>query len=153
MAQMGGPVISTFGCGNVKSPVLLPSTADCLIVMEKSEVLRPGFPEMLRPGGTVVLASTKILPQGTSEKDYLADAQIHEALKSFKVIEVDFLAKALELGDPTGRVGNVVMMGVLSRQSPFDRFPEAIWLKAIEKLNAKPAIWASNFAAFKAGRV
>ena len=54
MAQMGGPVISTFGCGTVKSPVLLPGTADCLVVMEKSEVLRPEFLELLRPGGTAL---------------------------------------------------------------------------------------------------
>ena len=79
MAQMGGPVISTFGCGTVQSPVLLPGTADCLIAMEKSEVLRPGFLEMLRPGGTVVLANTKILPVGLAEADYPADAQIAAA--------------------------------------------------------------------------
>ena len=152
MAQMGGPVISTFGCGTVKSPVLLPGTADCLIVMEKSEVLRPGFLEMLRPGGTVVLANTKILPFGASEKDYPSDELIREALMGCKVVEVDVLAKALELGDPTGRVANVVMMGVLSTLPPFDAFPEAVWLNALQKLNPKPAVWASNYAAFNAGR-
>ena len=152
MAQMGGPVISTFGCGAVKSPVLLPGTADCLIVMEKSEVLRPGFLEMLRPGGTVVLANTKIIPFGMTEKDYPADEKIYEALKAYKVIEVDVLGKALELGDPTGRVANVVMMGVLSTLKPFDAFPESVWLSALQKINPKPAVWASNYAAFKAGR-
>jgi indolepyruvate ferredoxin oxidoreductase alpha subunit len=152
MAQMGGPVISTFGCGTVKSPVLLPGTADCLIVMEKSEVLRPGFLEMLRPGGTVVLANTRILPFGASEQDYPSDDLIREALMGCKVIEVDVLAKALELGDPTGRVANVVMMGVLSTLPPFDAFPEAVWLNALQKLNPKPAVWASNYAAFNAGR-
>jgi indolepyruvate ferredoxin oxidoreductase alpha subunit len=152
MAQMGGPVISTFGCGTVKSPVLLPGTADCLVIMEKSEVLRPEFLEMLKPGGTVVMANTKIIPMGMSEKDYPADAQIQEVLKPYRVVEVDVLGKALELGDPTGRVANVVMMGVLSQQRPFDLFPETIWLKALQKLNPKPTIWASNYAAFKAGR-
>jgi indolepyruvate ferredoxin oxidoreductase, alpha subunit len=152
MAQMGGPVISTFGCGKVKSPVLLPGTADCLIVMEKSEVLRPGFLEMLRPGGTVVLANTKIIPAGATEKGYPTDAQIHEVLKPFKVIEVDVLAKALELGDPTGRVANVVMMGVLSTLKPFEAFPESVWLKALQKINPKPAVWAANYAAFRAGK-
>lgn len=152
MAQMGGPVISTFGCGKVKSPVLLPQTADCLIVMEKSEVLRPGFLDMLRPGGTVVLATTKILPFGATEKDYPTDENILEALKGYKVIEVDVLKKALELGDPTGRVANVVMMGVLSTLKPFEAFPESVWLNALQKINPKPAIWAGNYAAFKAGR-
>jgi indolepyruvate ferredoxin oxidoreductase alpha subunit len=152
MAQMGGPVISTFGCGAVKSPVLLPGTADCLIVMEKSEVLRAGFLEMLRPGGTVMLANTRIIPEGMTEKDYPANALIHEALKSYQVVEVDVLAKALELGDPTGRVANVVMMGLLSTLKPFDAFPETLWLQALQKINPKPAVWASNYAAFRAGK-
>ena len=152
MAQMGGPVISTFGCGRVKSPVLLPGTADCLIVMEKSEVFRPGFLEMLRPGGTVVLANTRILPAGSTEQDYPTEAQIREVLAPFKVVEVDVLAKALELGDPTGRVANVVMMGALSTLAPFDAFSESLWLKALQKINPKPAVWAANYAAFRAGR-
>ncbi|HWQ09387.1 MAG TPA: 2-oxoacid:acceptor oxidoreductase family protein [Holophaga sp.] len=152
MAQMGGPVISTFGCGSVKSPVLLPGTADCLIVMEKSEVFRPGFLEMLRPGGTVVLANTRIIPAGATEADYPSDAQVREVLQPFKVVEVDVLTKALELGDSTGRVANVVMMGVLSTLQPFNAFSEGLWLRALQKLNPKPAVWASNYAAFRKGR-
>ena len=62
------------------------------------------------------------------------------------------LGKALELGDPTGRVANVVMMGVLSTLEPFDAFPESLWLKALQKINPKAEVWASNYAAFKAGR-
>lgn len=54
MAQMGGPVISTFGCGEVFSPALVPGTANVLIAMEKAEVLRPGFLDLLEPGGTVL---------------------------------------------------------------------------------------------------
>ena len=34
MAQLGGPVISTFSCGEVFSPVLATSSADALVVME-----------------------------------------------------------------------------------------------------------------------
>jgi indolepyruvate ferredoxin oxidoreductase alpha subunit len=152
MAQMGGPVISTFACGEVTSPVLLPGTADCLIVMEKSELLRLGFLEMLRPGGTVVLASTKIIPAGLSELDYPRDEQIREVLEPYQVVEVDVLEKALELGDPTGRVANVVMMGVLSTLKPFDAFPESIWLRALQKINPKSQVWASNYAAFMTGK-
>ena len=152
MAQMGGPVISTFGCGQVNSPVLLPGTADCLVVMEKSEILRKGFLDMLKPGGTVILANTRIIPMGLAEQDYPSDAQIHEALKGFRVVEVDVLEQALALGDATGRVANVVMMGILSRQDPFDQIPESLWLQALQKLNPKPRVWASNYAAFKAGR-
>lgn len=152
MAQMGGPVISTFGCGRVTSPLLLPGMADCLIVMEKSEVLRPGFLEMLKPGGTVLLTATRILPLGLAEEQYPSDEQIHASLEGCQVIEVDVLGKALELGDTSGRVANVVMMGVLSTLSPFDVFPEELWLQALQRANAKPAVWAANYAAFQAGR-
>lgn len=93
-----------------------------------------------------------ILPAGATEADYPTDAQIREVLRPFQVVEVDVLAKALELGDSTGRVANVVMMGVLSTLRPFDAFSEGIWLRALQKLNPKPAVWASNYAAFRKGR-
>jgi indolepyruvate ferredoxin oxidoreductase alpha subunit len=152
MAQMGGPVISTFGCGEVNSPVLLPGTADCLIAMEKSEVLRPEFLEMLKPGGTVILAETRILPQGLSEEQYPTDEQIHASLSGYHVIEVDVLARALELGDRSGRTANVVMLGILSTLPPFNQFPPELWLTAIKLVNSKPAVWAANYVAFYSGR-
>jgi indolepyruvate ferredoxin oxidoreductase alpha subunit len=152
MAQMGGPVISTFACGNVSSPVLLPGTADCLIVMEKSEVLRPEFLEMLKPGGTVVLADTKIIPQGLPEDQYPTDEQIHACLSPYHVVEVDVLGKALELGDRSGRTANVVMMGILSTLPPFNMFPPEMWLAALKKANSKPVVWAANYVAFNTGR-
>lgn len=152
MAQMGGPVISTFGCGKVSSPVLLPGTADCLIVMEKSELLRPGFLDMLKPGGSVVLAQTKIVPPGLPADKYPSDEALSAALEGVHVVEVDVLGKSLELGDAAGRTANVVMMGVLSTLPPFDAFPEELWVKALQKVNAKPIIWAANCAAFHAGR-
>lgn len=152
MAQMGGPVISTFGCGEARSPVLLPGTADCLIAMEKSEVLRPGFLEMLRPGGTVLLATTRIVPQGLAEEQYPSDAAIAASLEGYRVVAVDVLGKALELGDRAGRTANVVMMGVLSTLAPFDRFPAELWLQALKKANSRPGVWAANYAAFNCGR-
>jgi indolepyruvate ferredoxin oxidoreductase alpha subunit len=152
MAQMGGPVISTFGCGEVTSPVLLPGTADCLIAMEKSELLRPGFLEMLRPGGIVLLANTKIMPHGLPEEDYPRDKEIRANLGGFHVIEVDVLTKAFELGDRSGRSANVVMMGLMSTLPPFDMFPLELWLAALKKANPKPGMWAANFVAFHTGR-
>ena len=146
MAQMGGPVISTFACGNVASPVLLPGTADCLIAMEKSEVLRPGFLEMLKPGGTVVLANTKIIPQGLPEEQYPTDEQIQACLSPYHVVEVDVLGKALELGDRSGRTANVVMMGILSTLHPFDAFPPELWLQALRKAN--PAVMGGQLCRF-----
>ncbi len=152
MAQMGGPVFSTFSCGRVLSPALLPGTADCLIAMEKSEVLRPGFLDLLKPGGAVLLAATKMIPAGLPVEQYPSDEDVHRALGGCHVLEVDVLAKALELGDPTGRIANVVMMGILSTLSPFNAFPAEVWLKALEKASSKPVVWAANQIAFNAGR-
>ncbi len=152
MAQMGGPVISTFSCGNVHSPVLFPGSADCVITMEVSELLRPGFLEMLREGATILISKTKVVPPVITREQYPSDADIAKAVEGFKVVEVDILAKALELGDPTGRIANVVMIGVLSKLPPFDKFPVELWLTAVKSISPKPAIWAGNYTAFMAGR-
>ncbi|WP_272700910.1 2-oxoacid:acceptor oxidoreductase family protein [Desulfovibrio sp. Fe33] len=152
MAQMGGPVISTFSCGRVVSPILMPGTADCLVSMEMSEVLRPGFVDMLRPGGTVLLADTQVLPHGAKEDQYPSQETIIAALEGYNVIVIDVLKAALELGDPTGRIANVVMMGALSRRPPFDGFPVELWHQALKKVSPKAAIWTANHAAFNAGR-
>lgn len=152
MAQMGGPVISTFACGSVHSPVLMPGTSHCLVSMERSEVFRPGFLDMLRPGGTVILADTAIVPPLFKAENYPTVDAVRQALTGFKVIDVDVLNTALSLGDPTGRSANVVMIGVLSTVAPFDSFPNEYWLQALKNVSPKPAIWQANYAAFLAGK-
>jgi indolepyruvate ferredoxin oxidoreductase alpha subunit len=152
MAQMGGPVISTFSCGKVSSPVLLPGTADCLVCMEQSEVLRPGFIDMLRPDGSVLLATTRVLPYGVHEDAYPAHDKILQTLADYNVVEMDVLDEALALGDASGRIANVVMIGALSRLDPFAAFPPELWLQALKNVSPKPAIWTANHAAFQAGR-
>jgi len=152
MAQMGGPVISTFACGAVSSPMLMPGTADILIALEKSEILRAGFLETLRPGGTVLLADTKIVPMSLREEEYPPSAQIEMILSAYKVVKVDVLGRALELGDPTGRMANVVMLGLLSTMHPFDVFPTEMWYEALRRVNSQSGIWAANYAAFNSGR-
>lgn len=151
MAQMGGPVISTFGCGKVFSPQLTPGSADCLIVMEKSEVLRPGFLTSLKPGGKILMADTRIVPQGLSPDAYPGDDKIKKSLEGFDVISVDVLSLALTLGDSSGRSANVVMLGALSELDPFHAVPADIWLHALKNVSPTPAIWNMNYAAFKSG--
>ena len=151
MAQMGGPVVSTFACGEVFSPQLLPGSADCLIVMEKSEVLRPGFITGLKPGGVILMADTKIIPQGMAADAYPEDDVIQQQLAGFKVVTVDVLKAALGLGDATGRSANVVMLGALSLLEPFGSIPKAIWLQALKNVSPTPGIWNSNYRAFNAG--
>ncbi len=152
MAQMGGPVISTFCCGRVRSPVLLPGTADCLVAMEKSEILRPGFIDMIRPEGTVLIADTRVFPYGIGEDQYPREEAIEEALEAYRVVEVDVLGRALSLGDTTGRSANVVMIGALSALAPFDAFPEELWLAALKQISLNAQIWSANYAAFNIGR-
>ncbi len=150
MAQMGGPVISTFNCGDVYSPILPPKAAMCLIAMEESEIFRDNFLELLAPNGTLILAQTKIMPQGTNQP-YPTDEAINEALKGINVIRVNVLDIALSLGDPRGKCANVVMLGVLSKLAPFNKIPQNVWLQAIKNLSKKQPIWDLNYAAFNAG--
>jgi indolepyruvate ferredoxin oxidoreductase alpha subunit len=152
MAQMGGPVISTFSCGKVYSPVLMPGRADCLIAMELSEMLRPGFLELLKPGGTILAAQTTIVPGTMSTEAYPGVGQIREAAQGYRLVEIDVLGKALGIGDTSGRSANVVMMGALSRFAPFDKIPAALWLQALKEVTPLPLLWGANYQAFKAGR-
>ena len=152
MAQMGGPVISTFACGDVVSPVLMPGSADVLIALEQSEVLRPEFLDMLKAGGTVLLATTKIVPPGLPPARYPGEAQVEDLLRPYRVARVDVLRQALDLGDPTGRMANVVMLGLLSTTAPFDVFPAELWHEALRSVNPRRTIWSANYAAFQAGR-
>ena len=152
MAQMGGPVISTFACGQVVTPVLMPGSADVLIALEQGEVFRPGFLDTLKPGGTVLLASTKIVPLGLPDGRYPTGEQVDDLLRAYRVVKVDVLRQALQLGDPTGRMANVVMLGLLSTIVPFDFFPTDLWHEALRRVNPRHAIWSANYAAFQAGR-
>jgi len=152
MAQMGGPVISTFACGDAVSPVLMPGTADVVIALEESEVLRPGFLDMLKPGGTILLATTRIIPPGLKEEDYPTAEQMQKILPPHRIIRVDVLKQALELGDATGRMANVVMLGLLSNLPPFDVFPVELWHEALRRANPRRGVWPANYAAFNSGR-
>jgi indolepyruvate ferredoxin oxidoreductase alpha subunit len=152
MAQMGGPVISTFSCGKAYSPVLMPGSADCLVCMEASEILRPGFLELIKEGGRILLAKTQIVAAGMDPKDYPDMEKIKAALTDVTINEVDVLGKSIELGDKVGRSANVVMMGVLSKIAPFDTMPAELWLKALQSVSPTPGIWAANYKAFTAGQ-
>jgi len=152
MAQMGGPVISTFSCGKAYSPVLMPGSTDCLICMEASEILRPGYLELIKEGGRIILAKTQILPIGADPESYPDMEKVKAALTDVTINEVDILGKAIELGDKTGRSANVVMMGVLSNVEPFSTLPAELWLKALQSVSPTPGIWAANYKAFTAGR-
>lgn len=152
MAQMGGPVISTFSCGAAHSPVLAPGSADVLVVMEANEVLRPGFLGLLKPGGTILFNQFEALPPTARKEDYPSRSSIEKVLKGYTVITTDAYKTALELGDKSGRSANVVMLGLLSAIAPFAAVPEDIWLEAILAVSPNDYIKILNRQAFEAGR-
>jgi indolepyruvate ferredoxin oxidoreductase, alpha subunit len=152
MAQLGGAVISTFACGNVNSPVLLPKTADVIVVMERSEILREGFLDLLKDGGTVILNSYKAMPPRTGIADYPKDAVIDKILEGFKIIKIDAEKIAKSFGDEQGKTANVIVLGVLSTIDPFNKIPEGVWVGALKKLSPNENIFRANIIAFNGGR-
>jgi indolepyruvate ferredoxin oxidoreductase alpha subunit len=152
MAQLGGPVISTFNCGKVFSPIQAPGSADVLVVMEISEVLRPGFLDLLKPDGTIILNTFRTLPVNVKKADYPELSEIEKLLKGFKVIKIDAQKKAKDLGDKTARSSNVVVLGLLSTIPPFNLIPEGIWLSALHSISPTDRIKTANQLAFQAGR-
>lgn len=152
MAQLGGPVISTFCCGDVHSPVLAPHTVDVLVAMEMSEALRPGFLDLLKPGGTIVFNKFRALPPNTKLEDYPKYDDIHNALAGYTVIEIDANRVVGELGDKAGRTANVAVLGLLSTIQPFSAIPEEIWLEALMSVSPTDLIKSANTLSFKAGR-
>jgi indolepyruvate ferredoxin oxidoreductase alpha subunit len=152
MAQLGGPVISTFSCGKVYSPILAPGSVDVLIVMEISEVLRPEFLDLLKPGGTIIFNNFKALPVNTKKEDYPDVNKIYDALKEYKIIKVDANKITYELGDTSGKTANVVVLGLLSTIEPFNKIPEEIWLASLMAISPNELIKAANKLSFEAGK-
>jgi indolepyruvate ferredoxin oxidoreductase alpha subunit len=152
MAQLGGSVISTFSCGKVYSPILAPHSADVLVAMEVSEILRPGFIDLLKPEGVIIINRFEVLPVNTKREAYPSFSKIKETLKTFKVIEIDAHKMALSEGDKSGRAANVVVLGLLSSIKPLSLFPEEAWISSLVSLSANDFIRDINLKAFKAGR-
>jgi indolepyruvate ferredoxin oxidoreductase alpha subunit len=152
MAQLGGSVISTFSCGHVHSPVLAPGSVDVLVVMEVSEVLRPGFLGLLKPSGTIIFNNFTALPVNVSKEDYPDISQIEKALSGYRLIKVDANRVTADMGDMMGRTANVVVLGLLSTIEPFDRIPEAVWQAALMAISPTDLIKSANHQAFTAGR-
>lgn len=152
MAQLGGPVISTFGCGRVFSPIPAPRSVDILVGMEFSEILRPGFLDFLKPGGTIILNEFSAIPVGVKKKDYPSLSAIEKLLKPYDVIKIDANQIAADLGDTTGSTANTVVLGLLSTIQPFNCIPAEIWQSALLSLSPTDAIKSANVSAFEAGR-
>jgi len=152
MAPLGGAVISTFSCGNVYSPVLVPHSVDVLVVMEIGEVLRPGFLELLKPGGAIILNTFRALPPTAKKEEYPDNEAILQVIANYRVISLDAYQVATQTGDRSGKTANVVVLGLLSSIDPFNRIPLAIWFSALAALSPTEDIRKGNNAAFMEGR-
>lgn len=152
MAQLGGPVISTFACGDVFSPVFAPRSADVLVAMEISEVLRPGFLELLKENGTILLNHFKVLPTTMNKEDYPDIEKIKKTVEKYNVISLNAYDIADKLGDKTGKTVNVIVLGILSTIAPFNQVPLATWSAALATVAPKEAQNQANQMAFMAGR-
>jgi len=152
MAQLGGAVISTFACGRVYSPVPAPGTVDVLVAMEAGEVMRPGFLDLLKPAGTVVVNRFRVVPPGVAPADYPGFDAVLSALKAFRVVTLDAHEAARRYGDSAGRSANVVVLGVLSTLAPLDKLPEAAWRHALAQVSGSDRAREMNDAAFTEGR-
>jgi indolepyruvate ferredoxin oxidoreductase alpha subunit len=152
MAQLGGAVMSTFGCGSVHSPVPAPGTVDVLVALEQGEVLRPGFLDLLRPGGVVLVNQLRLLPSGLEPADYPSMEAIRAAIGDRALVVIDALAEAQAIGDTQGRTANVVALGVLSTIGPFAELPVGLWQRALLAASPTEMVQRANLAAFTRGR-
>jgi indolepyruvate ferredoxin oxidoreductase alpha subunit len=123
-----------------------------LVALEASEVLRPGFLELLKPDGVVVLNRQRIVPQNTDPADYpLLDA-VRQQVGTRRIVELDALQEACAIGDEEGRAANVIALGVLSTLPPLSSIPPSVWRKAIVRTSPREEIQRGNVAAFEQGR-
>jgi len=152
MAQLGGPVISTFSCGDVSSPIPAPHSVDALIVMEVSEILRPGFLDLLKKDGSIIINNFTALPLNVKKEDYPKMEAIEKLIEQYHVVIVDANKIVYDLGDIFGRSANLVVLGVLSSLKPFNLIPEEIWISALMNVSPTDISKSFNAAAFKKGR-
>ncbi|MDP6033941.1 MAG: 2-oxoacid:acceptor oxidoreductase family protein, partial [Candidatus Marinimicrobia bacterium] len=152
MAQLGGSVISTFSCGKVFSSNLAPHSADVLVVMEQSEVLRPGFLELLKPDGIIILNEYSALPINAKKEEYPEIESIQNVLDQYKIINVNAHQIALDMNDSSGISTNVIIIGLLSKINPFSQIPNEIWQEAILELSPNDLIKTINLSGYNQGR-
>jgi indolepyruvate ferredoxin oxidoreductase alpha subunit len=117
-------------------------------------VLRPGFLNLLKPGGKILLNLFKALPANIKMEEYPSLEQIEQALADHAcdVIKIDAAKIARELGDKTEKTANVVVLGQLSTMAPFNIIPQEIWLSALMSVSPNDFIKFANQKAFHAGR-
>ncbi|MEW6458953.1 MAG: indolepyruvate oxidoreductase subunit beta [Bacillota bacterium] len=149
MAQREGPVTSQVRIGHNLFGAMIPAgRADILLGFELAETVRNLY--MLKPGGTVVTASTMIVPTtvglGLSTYDRQAILEyLHRAAENPVVLDAEQLAR--EAGHP--RTLNSVLLGALAA---LEKLPiPADALRETLLSTVKPALRGVNETAFDLG--
>lgn len=150
MAQRGGSVSSHVRWGErVYSPLIAQGEVDYLLSFETLEALR--YVEMLRPGGTVLVSTTRIPPLSVSSGDdvYPGDEEVQRIIGEVtdKLHFIPSLRLAEAAGNP--RAHNMVMLGALANRIA-EIAPET-WLEVIAELVPVKSVEV-NRRAFQMGK-
>lgn len=147
MSQRGGSVSSHLRYGEkVYSPLIPLGEADLVVSFEWMEALR--YLEYLKPEGTVLVSSQKIIPVSVTfgQGDYPENVEERINNRHHRLVKLDALETAQELGNP--KVVSTVMLGALSHH--LDMTDEQ-WLEAISQ-SVPEKVRALNEKAFYAGK-
>lgn len=146
MAQRGGSVVTNVKIApKVTSPIIGVKDADIIVAFEKLEALR--YTNYLKDGGTIVVNDQEIFPMPviTGARAYPADIFGELKARSGKVVVVDALAIAEELGNT--KTVNVIMLGALAKglDIPFEQISQAL------RVSVKPNLYDINLKALEKG--
>ncbi len=147
MAQRGGSVVSHVRFGKkVESPLIRKGECDILLSFEQLESLR--WSEFLKPGGTILSNSQRILPMSVSAGSSVYPDGIFEHLKKIpaEVAVVDGIGIATGLGNP--KCVNVVLLGALAKR--LEMIEKDLWKEVIVS-RLPPKLHELNLKAFEAG--
>ncbi len=145
MAQRGGSVVTFVRYGKeVFEPIVEPGCADVLIAFERLEAMR--YAHYLKKTGVLIVNDQRMDPMPVVMGAAEYPENILENLgKEYKVISIDAMSKAKELGNP--KVFNVIVLGLAAQHMDFDINE---WYSVIEK-TVKPQFVEMNKKAFDVG--
>jgi indolepyruvate ferredoxin oxidoreductase alpha subunit len=106
----------------------------------------------LKPGGTIIMNTFKVVPAAVKVEDYPTLSDIKEMLKDYYLITIDANEIAASIGDKAGRSANAVVLGLLSSIEPFYAIPLETWVSALMAISRKDLEKSLNYKALKAGR-
>lgn len=145
MAQRGGSVVTFVRFGKeVTEPIVEEGQADLIIAFERLEALR--YAHFLKKDGVMIVNDLRIDPMPVVIGTATYPENILETLKKdHKVLVVDAMAKAKELGNP--KVFNTIVLGMAASHMEFDKED---WMHVIEATVPQKTI-EINKKAFEVG--